>query len=57
MVNELWLSTDESKKLLKKIKLYQSFDNNNSDLISIIHDINNVEIEKLKSRNIPIIKI
>ena len=51
------LSTDESKKLLKKIKLYQSFDNNNSDLISIIHDINNVEIEKLKSRNIPIIKI
>ena len=51
------LSTDESKKLLKKIKLSQSFDNNNSDLISIIHDINNVEIEKLKSINIPVIKI
>jgi len=51
------LSTDDSKKLLKKIKLSQSFDNNNSDLISIIHDINNVEIEKLKSINIPVIKI
>ena len=51
------LSTDESKKLLKNIKLSQSFDNNNSDLISIIHDINNVEIEKLKSINTPIIKI
>ena len=38
-----------SQKTSKKIKLYQSFDNNNSDLISIIHDINNVEIEKLKS--------
>ena len=51
------LSTDESKGLLTKIKLSQSFDNNNSDLISIIHDINTVESEKLKSNNVPIIKI
>ena len=51
------LSTFKSKELLKKIKLSQSFDNNNSDLISIIHDINTVESKKLKSNNIPIIKI
>ena len=51
------LSTVESKELLTKIKLSQSFDNNNSDLISIIHDINTVESKKLKSNNIPIIKI
>ena len=51
------LSNDESKKLSTKIKLYPSFDNYNSDLISIIHDINSLEIEKLKSNNISIIKI
>lgn len=51
------LSTFKSKELLRKIKLSQSFDNNNSDLISIIHDINTVESKKLKSNNIPIIKI
>ena len=60
-VNE-WLTnigfpSDKSKELLKKIKLSKSFDSNNSDLISIIHDINNVETEKLKTKNIPIIKI
>ncbi len=51
------LSIDESKELLTKIRLSQSFENNNSDLISIIHDIDTVESEKLKSNNIPIIKI
>ena len=51
------LSTFKSKELLRKIKLSQSFDNINSDLISIIHDINTVESKKLKSNNIPIIKI
>jgi len=51
------LSNDESKKLSTKIKLYKSFDNYHSDLISIIHDINNLEIEKLKSNNISLIKI
>ena len=50
-------STFKSKELLRKIKLSQSFDNNNSDLISIIHDVNTVESKKLKSNNIPIIKI
>ena len=60
-INE-WLakngfSTFKSKELLRKIKLSQSFDNNNSDLISIIHDVNTVESKKLKSNNIPIIKI
>ena len=51
------LSTGDSKKLLTKIKLSRSFNNNHSDLISIIHDINSLESEKLKSKNIPIIKI
>jgi UDPglucose 6-dehydrogenase len=51
------LSNDESKKLSTKIKLSPSFDNYHSDLISIIHDINSLEIEKLKSNNISIIKI
>tara|TARA_X000000950_G_scaffold281951_1_gene379732 strand:+ start:4103 stop:5422 length:1320 start_codon:yes stop_codon:yes gene_type:complete len=51
------LSTGDSKKLLTKIKLSPSFNNNHSDLISIIHDINSLESEKLKSKNIPIIKI
>ena len=51
------LSNEESNKLLTKIKLSRSFDNSNSELISIIHDINSLESEKLKSNNIPIIKI
>ena len=51
------LSNEESNKLLKRIKLSRSFDNINSDLISVIHDIDSLESEKLKSNNIPIIKI
>ncbi|MEL0008992.1 MAG: nucleotide sugar dehydrogenase [Candidatus Neomarinimicrobiota bacterium] len=56
-LNNYGLSDDESKKLSTKIKLYPSFDNFHSDLISIIHDINSLEIENLKSNNISIIKI
>jgi UDPglucose 6-dehydrogenase len=51
------LSTDESKELLTKIKLSQSFDNKNLDLISVIHDISPEEIKNLESNNVPIIKI
>ena len=51
------LSNEKINKLLTKIKLSRSFDNSNSDLISIVHDIDSLENEKLKSNNIPIIKI
>ena len=51
------LSKEEVNKILTKIKLSRSFDNSNSDLISIVHDLDSLEIEKLKSNNIPIIRI
>ena len=51
------LSKEEVNKIKTKIKLSRSFDNSNSDLISIVHDLDSLEIEKLKSNNIPIIRI
>tara|TARA_B100001996_G_scaffold112263_1_gene84978 strand:+ start:614 stop:1933 length:1320 start_codon:yes stop_codon:yes gene_type:complete len=51
------LSNAEAKELSTKIKLSQSFDNKNLDLISVIHDISPAEIKNLESNNIPIIKI
>ncbi len=51
------LSDNESKQLLTNIKLSRSLDNIKSDVISIIHDISNLESKKLKLNNIPIIKI
>ena len=42
------LSNEESNELLTKIKLSRSFDNSNSELISIIHDINSLESGKIK---------
>ncbi len=56
-LNNYGLSNSGSKQLLSKIKLSKSFDNENIDLIMLIHDLNPEEIENLKLSNIPLIKI
>ena len=56
-LNNYGLPNPEAKKLLSNLKLSKSFENNNLDLISLIHDSSAEEIENLKSSNIPLIKI
>ena len=56
-LNNYGLPKPEAKKLLSNVKLSKSFENNNLDLISLIHDSSAEEIKNLKSSNIPLIKI
>jgi len=51
------LSYNKSSQLLTKIKFSKVFENHNSELIFITHDINSFEINKLKSFKTPIISI
>ena len=51
------LDNAETRPLLTKVELSKSLDNENLDLISLIHDTSTEVIENLKSSNIPLIKI